>query len=151
MLFKHVLVSSMSFLINMWLGNHRSSSSLFFLCSSYVGPSLLHRWSIASPSKRWTIDGVTMEYLRRKSYVNKSVFLSYKYSLEKRKRPDHCRYAQKSDLRHILLMPVGSLFAIFCLLFGRTRTVSSGYVFLFLCLGLDLSVILLWLGASAGE
>ena len=62
MLFKHVLVSSMSFLINMWLGNHRSSSSLFFLCSSYVGPSLLHRWSIATPSKRWTIDGVTMEY-----------------------------------------------------------------------------------------
>ena len=151
MLFKHVLVSSMSFLINMWFGNHRSSSSLFPPCSSYVAPSLLHRWSIASPSKRWTIDGVTMEYLRRKSYVNKSVFLSYKCSLEKRKRPDPCRYVQKSDLRHILFMSVGSLFAIFCLLFGRTRTVSSGYVFLFLCLGLDLSVILLWLGASAGE
>ena len=51
----------------------------------------------------------------------------------------------------LLLMSVGSLFAIFCLLLGRTRTVSSGYVFLFLCLGLDLPVILLWLGASAGE
>ena len=62
MLFKHVLVSSMSFLINMWFGNHRSSSSLFPPCSSYVAPSLLHRWSIATPSKRWTIDGVTMEY-----------------------------------------------------------------------------------------
>ena len=155
MLFKHVLVSSMSFLINMWFGNHRSSSSLFFLCSSYVGPSLLHRWSIASPSKRWTIDGVTMEYrwsIFGERAMSISRFFSLnKYSLEKRKRPDHCRYAQKSDLRHILFMPVGSLFAIFCLLFGRTRTVSSGYVFLFLCLGLDLSVILLWLGASAGE
>ena len=151
MLFKHVLVSSMSFLINMWFGNHRSSSSLFPPCFSYVAPSLVHRYSIETMDYRWSNDGVSMEYLRRKSYVNKSVFLSYKYSLEKRKRPDHCRYAQKSDLRHILFMPVGSLFAIFCLLFGRTRTVSSGYVFLFLCLGLDLSVIPLWLGASAGE
>ena len=46
----------------MWFGNHVSSSSLFFLCSSYVGPSLLHRCSIVTPSKRWTNDGVTMEY-----------------------------------------------------------------------------------------
>ena len=52
---------------------------------------------------------------------------------------------------YLLFMSVGSLFAIFCLLFGRTRTVSSSYVFLFLCLGLDLSIILLWLSASARE
>ena len=85
----------------MWFWNRVSSSSLFFPCSSYVGPSLLHRCSIVTPSKRWTIDGVTMEYLRRKSNVNSSDFLSCKcLSGEKRKRPDSCCYVQKSDLRH---------------------------------------------------
>ena len=35
---------------------------LFLRPSSALPPLLLHRCSIASPSKRWTIDGVTMEY-----------------------------------------------------------------------------------------
>ena len=139
----------------MWFGNHVSSSSLFFPCISYLVPSHFHHSSIVTPSERWTIDGVTMEYrwsIFGERAMSISRFFSLnKYSLEKRKRPDHCRYAQKSDLRHILFMPVGSLFAIFSLLLGRTRTVSSSYVFLFLCLGLDLSVILLWLSASARE
>ena len=48
-------------------------------------------------------------------------------------------------------MSVGSLFAVFCLLSGRTGTMSSSNVFLFLCLGLYLSVVFLRLGSSAGE
>ena len=139
----------------MWFGNNMSSSSLLFSCSSYVGPSLLHRCSIVSPSKRWTIDGVTMEY-RWSVFGGRAMSIRRIFSLanafrEKRKRPDSCRYVQKPDLCHVLFMSVGSLFAIFCLLLGRTRTMSSSYVFLFLCLGLDLSIILLWLSASARE
>ena len=99
----------------------------------------------------WTIDGESMDYLLMKSDSNALDLPSYKNALDKRKRPDSCRYVQESDLRHILFMSVGSLFAIFCLLLGRTRTVSSRYVFLLLCLGLDLPVILLRLGASARE
>ena len=114
-------------------------------------PSIVHQSSIETMDHRWSIDGVSMEHLRRKSGVNTLYLPFSKGTWDKRKRPDSWLYAQKSDLRHILLMSVGSLFAIFCLLFGRTRTVSSSYVFLFLCLGLDLPVILLWLGASAGE
>ena len=139
----------------MWFGNHRSSSSLFPPCFSYVAPSLLHRWSIATPSKRWTIDGVTMEY-RWSIFGGRAMPTRWIFSLanvfrKKRKRSDPCCYVQKSDLCHVLFMSVGSLFAIFCLLLGRTRTVSTSYVFLFLCLGLDLPVILLWLSASARE
>ena len=32
--------------------------------SSYDPPSIVHQSSIDPPSKRWTCDGVTMEYLR---------------------------------------------------------------------------------------
>ena len=32
-----------------------------------VSPRLLHRWSIVSMEDRWSNDGQTMEYLRRKS------------------------------------------------------------------------------------
>ena len=32
-----------------------------------VAPAQCHHSSIASPSKRWTNDGVSMEYLRMKS------------------------------------------------------------------------------------
>ena len=40
----------------------------FILRSTSVDtPSLLHRYSIASPSKRWTNDGLSMYYLQRKS------------------------------------------------------------------------------------
>ena len=136
--------------------------SLRLSCFSLLPPRLLHRYSIVTPSQvhrfdgvsmdyRWTIDGESMDYLRMTSDSNALDFPSCKDALDKRKRPDSCRYVQESDLRHILFMSVGSLFAIFCLLFGRTRTVSSRYVFLFLCLGLDLSFILLRLGASARE
>ena len=34
---------------------------------SIVSPSLLHRSSIETMDHRWSIDGVSMEYLRRKS------------------------------------------------------------------------------------
>ena len=37
--------------------------SLFVYFTSKVTPSLLHRYSIASPSFRWSIDGITMEML----------------------------------------------------------------------------------------
>ncbi len=92
-----------------------------------------------------------MDYLWMTSDFNALDFPSCKDALDKRKRPDSCRNVQESDLRHILFMSVGSLFAIFCLLLGRTRTVSTGYVFLLLCLGLYLAVILLGLSASARE
>ena len=149
MLFKHVFVSTMSFLVICDLEitcHHRP-------CFSFVPPMLVHRCSIVSPSKRWTIDGVTMEY-RWSIFGGRAMPTRWIFSLanvfrKKRKRPDPCRYVQKPDLCHVLFMSVGSLFAILCLLSGRTRTVSSCYVFLFLCLGLNLSVILLWLGASA--
>ena len=139
----------------MWFENNMSSSSLFFPCISYLVPSHFHHSSIVSPSNRWTIDGVTMEY-RWSIFGGRAMPTRWIFSLanvfrKKRKRSDPCRYVQKSDLRHILFMSVGSLFAIFSLLLGRTRTVSSSYVFLFLCLGLDLSIILLWLSASARE
>ena len=40
----------------------------FILRSTSVDtPSLLHRYSIASPSKRWTNDGLSMYYIQRKS------------------------------------------------------------------------------------
>jgi len=41
--------------------------SLPHVHSSLVSPSLVHRISIVTPSKRWTCDGVTMEYLRKKN------------------------------------------------------------------------------------
>ena len=40
---------------------------LFLRGWSITAPSLLHRWSIVSMEYRWTNDGVTMEYLRRKN------------------------------------------------------------------------------------
>ena len=128
---------------------------LYLLFSSITLPSHFHHSSIVSPSNRWTIDGVTMEY-RCSIFGGRAMPTRWIFSLanvfrKKRKRPDPCRYVQKSDLCHVLFMSVGSLFAIFCLLLGRTRTVSSSYVFLFLCLGLDLSIVLLWLSASARE
>ena len=92
-----------------------------------------------------------MEYLGRKAGADAMFPPSEKRVLKKKKSQVLAFCAQKPDLYTLLLMPVGSLFAIFCLLFGRTRTVSSSYVFLFLRLGLDLPVILLWLGASARE
>ena len=45
----------------MLLGNNRASLPLFCRCSSEVTPSILHRYSIVSPSFRWTNDGVTMD------------------------------------------------------------------------------------------
>ena len=99
---------------------------------------------------RWTNDGVSMEYLGRKTCADAMFPPSEKRVLKKKKSQVFALVCKNLTCK-LLLMSVGSLFAIFCLLFGRTRTVSSGYVFLFLCLGLDLSVILLWLGASAGE
>ena len=35
-----------------------------FLRCSYVPPSLVHRYSIETMDHRWSIDGVSMEYLR---------------------------------------------------------------------------------------
>ena len=35
-----------------------------FLCSSIARPSILHRFSIETMDYRWSIDGVSMEYLR---------------------------------------------------------------------------------------
>ena len=40
---------------------------LFFRRYSIATPSLLHRYSIVSPSFRWRSDGHAMEMLRRKS------------------------------------------------------------------------------------
>ena len=90
-----------------------------------------------------------MEYLRRKAGADAMFFPFRKTGFEKKKGQVFAFCVQKPDLNRLLLMSVGSLFAILCLLSGRTRTVSSCYVFLFLSLGLDLTVILLWLGASA--
>ena len=42
--------------------------SLFFRCFSIATPSLLHRCSIVSMDNRWIIDGLLMDYLRRRSY-----------------------------------------------------------------------------------
>ena len=92
-----------------------------------------------------------MDYLGRKAGADAMFPPSEKRVFEKKKSQVLAFCVQKPDLNRLLLMSVGSLFAIFCLLSGRTRTVSSSYVFLFLCLGLDLTVILLWLGAPAGE
>ena len=39
-----------------------SDSNIFFFVDT---PSLLHRYSIASPSFRWSIDGQSMDYLMR--------------------------------------------------------------------------------------
>ena len=38
------------------------SLALFVLFLSEVTPSLLHRYSIVTPSKRWIIDGLSMDY-----------------------------------------------------------------------------------------
>ena len=41
--------------------------SLFLRYCSITCPSLLHRCSIVSMDNRWIIDGLLMDYLRRKS------------------------------------------------------------------------------------
>ena len=68
----------------MLLGNNRASLPLFCRCSSEVTPSILHRYSIVSPSFRWTNDGVTMEEPRRKSDVTALDLPSFK-GIEKKK------------------------------------------------------------------
>ena len=35
-------------------------------CKSEASPSLLHRFSIKTMEYRWSIDGLSMDYLRRK-------------------------------------------------------------------------------------
>ena len=75
---------------------------LFFLFSSITLPSQFHRYSIETMDYRWSNDGVSMEYLRRKSYANTLDFLSCKYLSGKKSDP--CCYVQKSDLRHNYLL-----------------------------------------------
>jgi hypothetical protein len=59
---------------------------LFFRFSSVVAPSLLHRLSIETMDYRWIIDGLSMDYLRRKSEVrglNLRLFIHIVWDIEK--------------------------------------------------------------------
>ena len=47
--------------------NNRLTTPFFLHRLSIVSPSFLHRSSIETMDHRWSIDGVSMEYLRRKS------------------------------------------------------------------------------------
>ena len=58
-----------------------------------------------------------------------------------------CRYY----CLYTLLMSVGSLFAVFSLLFSRTAAVGTSDVFLFLGLRLHLAVVLLRFGGGAKD
>ena len=59
---------------------------LYLLFSSITLPSQFHRFSIETMDYRWSNDGVSMEYLRRKSYANTLDFLSCKCLSEKKEK-----------------------------------------------------------------
>ena len=61
-----------------------------FLNSSANSPSFVHIKSIVTPSKRWTCDGVTMEYLRRKSELRTELLYFFSSFLRASRRSSAC-------------------------------------------------------------
>ena len=71
--------------------------------SSEVSPSLVHQFSIDTPSKRWTCDGVTMEYrwsIYRGRTKEKRSFLLENSAFHK----NHLAWSFLRKLKHILYL-----------------------------------------------
>ena len=81
-----------------------------------------------------------MAFLRFAQYKTYVIFPYHIFSM--------IRYG-KNDENRLFLMAVGPLFAVFRFLHGRTATVSTGNVFLFLGFGLHFAVVGLLASAAS--
>jgi len=69
---------------------------LFLLRCSIDTPYILHRYSIVSMDYRWTNDGVSMEYLGRKTCADAMFPPSEKRVLKKKKKSGSCFLCAKT-------------------------------------------------------